>query len=62
MVNIIVVKYIFIILLVGQFLLQSLDKLSDNYHLKNIDVAQRYVCLHPGEQPQLASLLEVTTL
>ena len=53
-------KYIFIIILLGQFLLQSLDKFSNNYHMKSIDAAARYVCLHPGDHPQLASLLEVT--
>lgn len=47
-------------LYLGQFHQQILDLNTQNYYLKTIDAAPRYVCLYPGEHPQLASLLEVT--
>ena len=48
-------------LLVGQFLRQPHGRgLTDNYYLKTIDAAPRYICLFPGEHPHLASLLEVS--
>ena len=47
--------------MVGQFLRQPHGRgLTDNYYLKTIDAAPRYICLFPGEHPRLASLLEVS--